>query len=60
MVCNDNGIDSFVSTVNLISQDTGMQFGVKKCGIAAMKCGKLAESKDVELTGGDKIREVGT
>ena len=36
-----------------------MQFGVKKCGVVAMKRGKLAKSADFELSGGDKIREVG-
>lgn len=56
---NDNEIDSLVCTVNLISQDIGMQFGVKKCGVVTMKRGKLAKSTDIELSGGDKIREIG-
>ena len=56
---NDNEIDCLVSTFNLISQDIGIQFGVKKCGVVTMKRGKLAKSTDIALSGGDKIREVG-
>ena len=56
---NDNEIDSLVCTVNLISQDIGMQFGVKKCGVVTMKRGKVAKSTDIERSGGDKIRETG-
>ena len=41
---NKNEIDSLVSTVQMISQDIGMQFGVKKCGVTIMKRGKLVES----------------
>ena len=55
---NENEIDSLVSTVNLINQDIGMQFGVKKCGVVTMKRGRLAKSTDIQLCGGDKIREV--
>ena len=38
---NENEIDSLASTVNLISQDIGMQFGIKKCGVVHLKRGKL-------------------
>ena len=56
---NKNEIDSLVSTVQMISQDIGMQFGVKKCGVTIMKRGKLVESEDIELTNGESIKEVG-
>ena len=56
---NKNEIDSLVSTVQMISQDIGMQFGVKKCGVTVMKRGKLVESEDIELTNGESIKEVG-
>ena len=55
---NENEIGSLVFTANLISQDIGMQFGVKKCGVVTMKRGKLAKSADIELGGGEKIGEV--
>ena len=34
-------IESLVSTVQLISQDIGMEFGIKKCGVVVLKRGKL-------------------
>ena len=55
---NKNEIDSLVSTVQVISLDIGMQFGVKKCGITIMKRGKLIKSEDIRLTNGDSIKEV--
>ena len=41
---NKKEIDSLVSTVQLVSQDIGMQFGVQKCGVTVMKRGKLITS----------------
>ena len=56
---NKNEIERLVSTVQVISQDIGMQFGVKKCGVTIMKRGKLVECEDIELTNGESIKEVG-
>ena len=56
---NKNEIDSLVSTVQVISQDIGMQFGIKKCCVTIMKQGKLLNSEDVRLTNGESIKEVG-
>ena len=55
---NKNQIDSLVSTVQMISQDIGMRFGVKKCGVSVMKRGKLVESEDIELTNGKVLRRL--
>ena len=52
---NQNEIDNLVSTAQVISQDIGMQFGVKKCGVAIMKRGKLVKSEDIRLTCGEII-----
>ena len=49
---NKNEIGSLVSTVQVISQDIGMQFTI-------MKRGKLVKSEDVRLTNGESIKEVG-
>ena len=54
-----NEIGSLVSTVQVISQDIGMQFGIKKCGVTIMKRGTLVKSEDVRLTNGESIKEVG-
>ena len=53
-----NEIDSLVSTVQVISQDIGMQFGINKCGAIIMKRGKLVKSEDIRLTNGESIKEV--
>eukprot|EP00795_Rhopilema_esculentum_P003517 gene3517-biopygen1669 len=56
---NENEIDSLTSTVNLISQDIGMEFGIKKCGVVTLRRGKLTGSAGIELVNGEKIKEVG-
>eukprot|EP00795_Rhopilema_esculentum_P009699 gene9699-biopygen2667 len=56
---NENEIDSLTSTVNLISQDIGMEFGIKKCGVVTLRRGKLTGSEEIELVNGEKIKEVG-
>ena len=55
----DSEINNPVSSANLINQDIGIQFGVKKYGVVTMKRGKLTKSTDIELSGGDKIRDFG-
>ena len=37
---NQNKIDSFVRTVEIVTKDIGMKFGIGKCGVLAMKRGK--------------------
>ena len=34
---NEREIDSLVKTVQVISKDIGMEFGIKKCGVVIMK-----------------------
>ena len=51
-------IESLVSTVQLISQDIGMKFGIKKCGVAVLKRGKLFKSEGIKLINGLTIKEV--
>ena len=55
---NENKIDSLASIVNLISQDMGMQFGIKKCVVVHLKRGKLSKTAGIELVNGEKIKEV--
>ena len=42
-------IESLVSTVQLISQDIGMEFGIKKCGVVVLKRGKLWKSEGIRI-----------
>ena len=55
---NKAEIESLVSTVQLISQDIGMEFGIKKCGVVVLKRGKLCKSEGIKLINGQTIKEV--
>ena len=36
-------IESLISTVQLISQDIGIEYGIKKCGVVVLKRGKCVK-----------------
>ena len=55
---NKAEIESPVSTVWLISQDIGMEFGIKKCGVVVLKRGSLYKSEGIKLINGQTIKEV--
>ena len=47
-----------ISTVKLLSDDIGMEFGIKKCGVLVLKRGTVASSEGVEMPDGERIKEV--
>ena len=49
-------IESLVSTVQLISQDIGMEFGKKECGV--LKRGKLCKREGIKLINGQTPRKL--
>ena len=51
-------IKGLVSTVEVFSQDIGMEFGIKKCGVIIMNRGKAKSIDGIELPSGEKIREI--
>ena len=55
---NEREVDSLVSTVKMISEDIGMEFGINKCGTATMKREKLIKSNGIKLSSGETINEV--
>ena len=55
---NKKETDSLVSTVQLVSHDIGMQFGVQKCGVTVMKRAKLVTSEGIVLANGENIKAV--
>ena len=57
-VKNKAEIDSLISTVKMISHDIGMEFGVKKCGVAIMEREKLVESEGINLGNGESINAI--
>ena len=46
-----------LSTVEVFSQDTGLEFSIKKCGVIIMNRAKVKSVERVELPSGEKIRE---
>ena len=55
---SENEIKGLVSTVEVFSQDIGMEFGIKKCGVNMMNRGKVKSTDGIELPSGEKIREI--
>ena len=55
---NEKEINSLVSMVQLFSRDIGMEFGIKKCGVAVLKRGKLSKTEGIQLVNGERIKEV--
>ena len=50
------GLDSFVQTVRVFSEDTGMEFGIEKCAMLVMEKGKIVKSVGIELPDGKVIK----
>ena len=46
---SENEIKELVSTVEIFSQDIGMEFGIKKCGVIIMNRGKVKSTDGIEL-----------
>ena len=55
---SEDKIDSLVQTVELFSEDTGMEFGLKKCGVLLMKRGKKVRFDGITLLDGRIMREI--
>ena len=55
---SENEIKGLVSTVEVFSQDIGIEFCIKKCGVIIMNRGKVKSTDGIELPSGEKIREI--
>ena len=44
--------------MQLVSQDIGMEFRIKKCGVVVLKRGKLCKSEGKKLINGLAIKQV--
>ena len=55
---SENEIKGLVPTAEVFSQDIGMEFGIKKCGVIIMNRGKVKSTGGIELPSGKKIREI--
>ena len=55
---NDDQIDSLVQTVFTFSEDIGMEFGLKKCGVVILKKGKLVKFDGIHLPNQEIMKKV--
>ena len=55
---SDDQIDSLLQTVFTFSEDIGMKFGLKKCGVVILKKGKLVKFDGINLLNQDIMKEV--
>ena len=51
-------IKRLVSTVEVFSQDIGMEFGIKKWSVIIINRGKVKSTDRIELPIGEKIRQI--
>ena len=51
--------NTLVRTLHVFSTDISMEFGIKKCGILAMKAGKILKSEGIKLPDGEVMKQVG-
>ena len=54
----ESQIETLVETVQILSTDIGMEFGLKKCGVLAIKRGKIVKCDGIVLPNGDIMKEV--
>ena len=55
---SESQIETLVGTVPVFSTDTGIEFGLKKCGVLAIKRGKIVKCNGILLPNGDVMKEV--
>ena len=56
---NEKELETLTHTVRIYSQDIGMEFGIEKCAMLVMKCGKRHTTDGIGLPNQDKIRKFG-
>ena len=54
---SEEQIDTLVRTVHVFSNDIGMEFGMKKCGILTMKRGKVVRCEGIMLPNNEVMKE---
>ena len=55
---SDDQIDSLIQTVFTFSEDIGMEFGLKKCGVVILKKGKLVKFDEIHLPNQEIMKAV--
>ena len=55
---SEHEVNGLVSTVQILSNDIGMEFGIKNYAVLIMKRGKVMSSEGVEMPDGERIKTV--
>ena len=55
---SNNQIDSLAQTVHIFSEDIGMQFGMKKCGVLITERGKVIRTDGIRLPDGQHMTDI--
>ena len=55
---SEREVNGLVSTIEMFSNDTGMEFWIKKFGVLALKRGKAVSFEEAEMPNGEKIKKV--
>ena len=55
---SENEIKGLVSTVEVLNQGIGMEFGINKRGVIILNRGKVKSTDGIKLPSGEKIREI--
>ena len=55
---NDKQINTLVKSVFLVSQDIGMEFGIKKCGLLSLIRGKVKKNEGIVLPNGEVMKSI--
>ena len=53
---NEKELETLIHKVRIYSRDIGMEFGIEKCAMLVMKCGRQQLTVGMELPNQDKIK----
>ena len=56
---NEKELETLIHAIRIYNQDIGMEFGIEKCAMRVMKCGKQYMTDGMELQNHDESRTVG-
>ena len=56
VICSEKSIESLVQTVQIVSHDIVMQFGIAKCASISLNRGKIVKSEGITLPDGTEIK----
>ena len=55
---SEREINGLISLVQILSNDIGMEFRIKKCSVLVLKRGTVVSSEGVEMPDSERIKEV--